>query len=641
MREPKKVPITRHLWAVLLRTCVHLVAVLGALIILSLNLSRLWIGKELQGSISEDGQKLFALQLTAKVHELFMAASLSHVVSSTFLKRLAAGVALPLAVLGAGMQSQDGSYLFTRDFLAFCTAEFRGKIFLVVLVFLSMVLALTVGPSSATAMTPLLDEWPAGDTTFALNATHGQLWPTRITGASPPTNNDAAWSSIEQNLLSYWGHETVGGWQCGPEIVAVPSLSSVRTMDVRFRGPFSLYQPLYTAVTIQMAVVADAVNSMRVAWGAENANCAWARSRIKGGFCTYKDIQWKVHALQPVVYTRCLLQESVNDSLTFPTLTRGDLEPTEASVSVKFSSQKRGSDTVFQGVSLVGEDFAGTSVGILVRTKAFVEAGDPQLYVCAVDAQWAYADAKTSFLGTSYAVSGSPTDFVGPNATASTYQGWRVTIDPAWVPQINPSLRTNSANVTAFDRLIAAGAAVNSDRKVEAVLAVLLAKAMASLGSDAVIQTDTLDSESVLGSIESTAERLRRTPGYDSLTFRASVTGYAYGISSASGVSISSLLSVIILSCYVLTATTFLVSEALSKYHVNSWKGFTDMLALALHSFPSPELKNTSCGVASLDTLRTPVTFAVRNGTVEMVIGQRRSIAKVGYHSLEPYRAYS
>lgn len=638
MIEPKKVPISRSPSPVILHTCVHLIAILGAVVIISLNLWGIWIGKELQGSVSKDGQKLFAIQFTAKVHEQLVFASLSHVVWSALLSRLTAGIPVPLGSLGAGIRFQDASYVFSKEFRAFCTADFRGKPTLLLLLLVTMIFAVTVGPSSATAMTPILDDWPAGDVSFAINATQGDMWPRFITESTTFRHQDSAWMSLELNLFSFWGHRTVGGIMSMPETASLPSPSSVRTFDVRFRGPFSLYQPEVTAVSVQMAFVADAVNNIRQAWFWNNANqCAWAKGRALGGQCTYQDIQWTSRAQQPVVYAGCHRVEDAQ-TMMFPTLSQASsLAPVGANVSSGDSAMTSG----LQWIDLPGVDFLNTSVGVLVQTSAFSGPGSAELYSCAIDAQWAYANVRTTFLGTPYAVSGSPPAFFAPQVKPNTYEGSRVKIDPKWATHAIPAMTLPGFNTTVFDSLLRAGSPQNGQAKIEAVVAVLVAGAMSSLNSDAIILGDLPDRDKVLASIQTSAKQLKHDPRYSILSLRTTVTGYAYGISSAKGVSLSSLLSVLILCCYVLIATTFLVSQLCSAYHVTSWNGFTDMVALALHSSPGPDMRATSAGVGSIDTLRLPVLFAARDDSVEMVIGRGRSIPKAPYRMLERGEAYS
>jgi hypothetical protein len=644
MVETKKVALSSRQSFFLLYSTIHLAAILAALVIVFLNFYGAWIGKELQGTISNDGQKLFALQLAAKLLELIILASLGDMITTMLLNRLAAGNPIPFAALTTGLQFQDGSRFFSREWLAICTASFRGKTAFVAVATCSTLLALTVGPASAVAMTPILDHWPAKHVHFAVNASIDELWPTNINGSYIPPTQGTAWQSIEQNLFSFWGHETMGGIFAAPEKASIPGESSVRSLEVRFKGPFRVYQPLYTAASVQMAFVADAVSNLRLPWYWSNVyGCAWARGILAGQRCTWKDISWRIRALQPVVFSKCLRSRPASP-MTFPTLTFDVREPDRAASNVRIplTALNRSALSTLEWVTLEPETFPHASVGVVVRTSGSSAEGAPEMYACSTNAQWSYANAQSTFMGGPYLVEGSPVDFFIPADKGNKYQGSQVRIEPEWATHLNYRLNRSDRTLTVFDTLMHAGRRIASAEKVEAVLAVLLAQSMASLGENAIIQGNTPDRDGVLDSVKSTAEALYSRPGYHQLTLETKIYGYAYGVRSASGVSVSSLLSVVILCFYLLVVTTFLWKKLRSKYHVNSWHTFTNLIALALNSSPGPDMTSFSAGVEKLETLRLPVTFAVnKNDSIEMVIGKRMAAVKGTYTSIERDKAYS
>lgn len=82
----------------------HFIPVAACITLLYLNLKTLYLGNELPGTRRiSDAVKLQALQLAAKLHELFMIASLSMIALDTVTYRLVASRrGLPLGLIDAG-----------------------------------------------------------------------------------------------------------------------------------------------------------------------------------------------------------------------------------------------------------------------------------------------------------------------------------------------------------------------------------------------------------------------------------------------------------------------------------------------------------------------------------------------------------
>ena len=648
--ERMKVPISRWPASILLVSIVHALAVLGACVIISLNVAGVWIGKELQGSINEDGKKRFGLQLAAKGHEIFIVTSLSHMLCAVVLKFLARGETLPFAALGAGLRVQSVSFLFSKEYTALCLASFQGRLYLVTAIALCGLLGVTVGPSSATAMIPTSTDWSAGKTDFMLNATQQELWPSDLAASTDDlqgvTISDGAWQSLQNNLFAYWGHETLGGVLAAPEIVNIPSHSSVRTMNVRFRGPFSLFQPDFTTATIQPSAVSNALSNLRLLWFGKNANrCSWANVRAESKICTYKDLVWSIRSQQPVVSAACRRSNMLNP-VSFPTLARDPENEKIANLKATIENRDLGTNsTSVQCVSLNGSDFTETSVGLLLATTLFSASATSEWYACSIDAQWGVSDIQTNFLGSPYVVNGMPPSFFAQNISGSAYQGVRVKIEPSWASQLL-NQKTENESAQGFSQLLLSGQPSTwpeSESKIEAVLAAIVAEAMASTGSNAVIQVDGDVASATLASFPLPGNSNPTAQNSHLLTMRTTVTGYAFGLRTADGVSISAILSVIVLSIYILVTLIFLSFDLFSRTHVNAWNNLSDILTLALHSPPPSELENTSAGVDTLDSLSVPVSFMERFDGVEMVFGHRAVAhhSKLGYRPLQKEKAYA
>jgi len=88
----------------------HLIPVLVTLALVALNLLRFFIGRELDGPTGQDGIKLGVLQIAAKVHELFIIASLGIVIFDVVRYELVSGAGLPLGLVGVGFSFSSPRY---------------------------------------------------------------------------------------------------------------------------------------------------------------------------------------------------------------------------------------------------------------------------------------------------------------------------------------------------------------------------------------------------------------------------------------------------------------------------------------------------------------------------------------------------
>jgi hypothetical protein len=622
-----------------LKITVHLLAIGAAITIVALNFNGLWVGSELTGQIGRDGEKLLALQFTAKLHDLLMLASLGHILFSINIRQLLFGDGLPLGSVTAALRFRDISYLLSDDFLATCVTTFSNKFFVLPVIIIFTCLGVLVGPSSATAMRPTLGDWPGGGTSFWLDATAEDLWPSEL--SLPSTENHtcanmpetcgglSTWNTLADNFFTYWGQEGLGEIRAMPESVQVPGRLSVRTLNVRFQGPFTLYQPLITTATIQPAAVADAVNTIRQIWLRANGHrCYSAEGTRRKQFCSYRDITWSVTAAQPAVYVACRGANSTTVPL-FPTLARESDKPDLVEYAVDTSDNGSWSTSPIKWVNLIGPAFTNTSIGALVRPIHPKGSGDDDIYACSVDAHWANATIQSSFLDLPYILNGVPPNWYQPETQSSgRYCGHRISISPAWAALANPPLPSPSQNnITAFEKLFAAtnSSTTTGDltQKIQAVLAVLLADRMGRVSSIATIQGKITNIEQVLqpngGHIFTLPPS---SPSYHLFSLKTAVSGYAFGLRTTSGIVASTIVSNLILLFYATIGTLYLVYTVLfSRWHVNAWAGITELLVLALHSDVAgvEAMRNTSAGIETIRPLKTGVVFLVRDGHVEMV----------------------
>jgi hypothetical protein len=113
---------------------------------------------------------------------------------------------------------------------------------------------------------------------------------------------------------------------------------------------------------------------------------------------------------------------------------------------------------------------------------------------------------------------------------------------------------------------------------------------------------------------------------YHSLTFQTAVTGFAYGLYSTTGIIASTLVSIIILLCYIAIAVTYvLYTLCISGLFISQWKNVLDLVALASHSDVThiPSMHDTSTGIKSTRPLKTLVVLRPANSHIEMVFDEK------------------
>ena len=176
----------------LLRSIIHIPAVLSSAILIILSARKVYFG-DLDGFPNQDGV-FEVMQFAVKAHEILMTMSIAEVVLHRIRWDLLNTDGVPFGFLSAAYQLSDALYLISAEFWASAWSprahdrSFRRLSFSV-LVVLGVVLSLLVGPSSGVLMIPKLKRWllkdPYGPVTlrfFKSNSTQELLWPSTLPG---------------------------------------------------------------------------------------------------------------------------------------------------------------------------------------------------------------------------------------------------------------------------------------------------------------------------------------------------------------------------------------------------------------------------------------------------------------------------
>lgn len=173
--EPTKIAVRKSRTTALMRALIHVVPVGVAMWEIIINWYTYYLGVTIRNQAY--------YQFGAKVHEMTAQASLAAIVFSYIRYEMSLGQGLPFGALFSGLQISQASYLWSMEsWGSICSKHLpiRRRIGMVLIVAVAIVLAATVGPSSAILLIPRLGYWPAGATNVWLNTTSEDLWPGRL-----------------------------------------------------------------------------------------------------------------------------------------------------------------------------------------------------------------------------------------------------------------------------------------------------------------------------------------------------------------------------------------------------------------------------------------------------------------------------
>jgi hypothetical protein len=111
---------------------------------------------------------------------------------------------------------------------------------------------------------------------------------------------------------------------------------------------------------------------------------------------------------------------------------------------------------------------------------------------------------------------------------------------------------------------------------------------------------------------------------------------YSYRIDS-----VSVILSIIVLLIYSAIAAIYLIHTLMTGETSSSWDTVSELFMLAINTRPPSHIKNTSAGIATLATMKEPVSIRVNeNGSLEMVFENEPQSESMRFRKVEPNIAY-
>lgn len=207
--ERPKIALRSPFWGV--SYILHLVALGLTIAVLQLSFRRVYfadVGAKVGGLQVEESLK--AIQFAAKLHEIFMVASLAAIVSHLTRSCLLGKRGVPLGLVSAPFKVGSLDYICSREFFASITPSYA--VFSLGIL-LSTIFALGLGPASAMALVPSLGWWNVEspfsglDLPIYVDRQNKDFWPHTVTAKEAGCQ-----SGLTAGLCQIYGYEEIMPW---------------------------------------------------------------------------------------------------------------------------------------------------------------------------------------------------------------------------------------------------------------------------------------------------------------------------------------------------------------------------------------------------------------------------------------------
>lgn len=633
LREGPKEILQRSWSAAVIRNIIHIVPIGGAITIAYLNIAGFYVGDSFDG--------ILALQFAAKLHEILIIASLSHIMLFQVRNEVVSNHGLPFGALNSGFQISQPNYLWSLELWGVLTASafsWCRKIRFLAFVISSITLAASVGPSSAVGMIPRIKWWPDSPTTIWFNTTEDQIFPAYMSAhnISKKCANSSAlgtwmrcpWNGWQDYIYAYGStinmdvNETPHTLYLGsnmPEIHRNISSSREITMDMDI--PITAFATSQHGAIIQALDLMESVRMMMNQKTTESVRVV-DHKRVKE-----KDIQpattdfvLTAEFFQPFVTVSPLGFDQMkgpedvgtvemsapNSSFYFhKTLdmynTPGDPKRPRL-VFVDFVSASSGEDTL-GAVVLHGRVSQHAALNL---TTYLIEAS----WVCS-QANWTNAGSEASRTTSSNHceyyqedVTRNPADYHSDATCARS-----ISIPSEWAKYTNPFVP--ELNATAFTQFCMGGNLQDGSDTFDYIectaesLAFLIANGLSNFGNgvaDHVEFPGGMKGDPNTTILHSTNTDLEHdtTPKAFNISISYHKRGYTY---NSDGVFIK--IAIVALLAYASIALTFVLYTSFRGVSSSAWDSIAELTALAINSPPSSQLADTCGGITSLNTYKS------------------------------------
>ena len=673
-QERPKIAIYHSRRLTLWRNLIHFLPVAAALILIILNAIDFYIGSELSGPNNLDDEKLALLTTVAKVHELFMQASIAVIIFDYIREQVVFGDGVPFGGFLAGLQIQSISLLWSSEFAGLCKGDFkkrRTKWQVILLLTTCTILGVSVGPSSSNLMKPRIANWPAGGTDFWLNASNEDLSPSKMVD-SPNLTHCATdtgdlscpygdWQVLSATYLALWPNlQDMGPL---PEIIQLGSRHALREMAVRSRygsDPAQIWSTAYTVASVGTCTVADAVTQLAAYWSFVALRAA-----------PWKHLQWRkmlsftVTAPQPYSFASCNstlvdLHTDTDLQAFFPVLSQSKQASTYTPVYFDTTALDLNnlSPDILRGIrSSASEpqlywfddpDLLNTTASSLNAIVTIPGEDDSQslLFACSMYNRLATDVDYTAVWGTPATSASTPGGFdaFGPFA----FRWPKIEVTAAWARYLNPKIAGSNSTILASITSIAGlwntttpASPSLYEQIVEAILTTLMANGISRATYNNSMIGQLKGTEGLASVWDSTSwgtqmlpSRWMGPPGEafeinpllarnsTKLTMSATINGYAYSWRQSK----TQLIWMGVLSLYAFLAVGHFAWSMRKGWISTAWDEPTEMIALAMNSKYCDVMTNMGAGIDTKDVFREKVKVLDVDGHIEIVFPDFRDI---------------
>ena len=679
--ELRKIAIRKDFLAATLAGLIHFLPVGAAFVLVIINWRGYYIGGELAGAVGEDDAKFIGIQFAAKIHELFISASLTAVIFSYIRHEIVNKNGLPFGAVSAGFQFKDISYLGSMEFRGALRANWGGrrdKTALILLIMTCAGLALSAGPSSATLMKPRQDWWPAGGTDFWVGLSPEELYSTNASASQVPAScmsdtgdlscPSGGWRTLADDFLSFFQSIRRAGYM--PDIVQVSGPKAVRALRVIHRIPFFQFSGDWTQATVGSSSIADGLVETGRLWAYA---VFWWRRGINERFWSRLDATYTVQAHQPLVHVRCtgfnnldfITSNGINTSAS--TITVYDLSDQDhyyaqgdfGNMTYNYADNAQVNSVITNVLNSTVPQIAWTVVpqsndSTLGAFLSLPIGGDnaSMLFQCTIAARMA-PGKLSSTRDSPLIVTGA--DHANIYDNKNTFP--RISIDPAWAAFLNPTMSPD--NTTVYDYMMTAAGILDNGLSINAGIIVYVMETLLSLsvvnglgrrdfgtgfsgtlkgnddGLDLVSDHD-LEGELDSGwGCEGWCRHLLPSVGYGmgyggnafnisdsekaaSTKFTMEATAMGWALNAKGS---AAKFAIFALLLYSTIALCHWIYTGWDRETSHSWGSISELVAIAMRSDHSEIFVNTGAGIDSSAIFKQPTQIIDKDGRLQLAVG--------------------
>lgn len=662
-----RVAIFKSRWVALQSVLPHLPAIVTIITIARFFYSETYIGSELQGNQGQDSERFFALQMAAKLLELFVVFSLGCILFTALRHEIVLGHGVPMASLASGLNFSRPSFLWSQEMLALLAAEFSApwkKAAYVACLILFSAFTVIVAPATASALSPDLEWHAAGGAITWLNVSEKTLFPAQLDSSDVLGDHclvegdircpSGYWRQLRDNYLEHLTSATIYDPDLRDEAYywsqhhPPPSPTIIRGRKAHLACwivPRSLKTHSsvsttsnFTVVTMPHQAIVDAAFDTYEHWTRAAHIVVVSGKGPHRNFGMRKEIRAYIggSTRDALVHARCepnlrpIVFAGNETKIMFPDFVDEDFRPALYGTPVIGPWIQALPPSLSRPEILWFDpdpDMArGASLGAVVAVPSGSESS-PFIYGCFVEARWretGLIDMElVGHIGYPMSIGLVPE---GNSARGNWLQVNRradikTQIRPSWAKYLNPRLG-DGTNATVLENLLWPTAFRDGDRwtpgyvpHLEAVLALMTVNGMTRTAPYAAMvyefrnETGQWWLDFLPDAATTTFGRPSKSPYVapanltEAYSFRMNTDIYGYAYTSQNS---GMRTSMIILLAYLPVIVLFLLWSLAAGITSTSWDSLSELLVLALKSRPPPPevTAGSSAGISSLRPLK-------------------------------------